>query len=208
MLRVSAELLVDEVSGSFGYPVIDEWDGGVGRGSDLEFVLVRIGILSGHAAPEWWNRQTRGIQNPVPVMGVWVQVPPPVLTVKGLTSNWRESFFAFLEPRLPSMREIQSELLWTGNARDARDARGLIGGGIAAVIDLAYEELPAQLPRQLVYCRFPIVDGAGNDPSLLRLALLTTVELLRSGTPAIVACSAGMSRSPAIAICALAVHVD
>lgn len=158
--------------------------------------------------PEWWNRQTRGIQNPVPVMGVWVQVPPPVLTVKGLTSNRRESFFAFLEPRLPSMREIQSELLWTGNARDARDARGLIDGGISAIVDLAYEELPAQLPRQLVYCRFPIVDGAGNDPLLLRLALLTTVELLRSGTPAIVACSAGMSRSPMIAICALAVHVD
>lgn len=100
------------------------------------------------------------------------------------------------------MREIQSELLWTGNAR------GLFDAGIAAVIDLAYEESPAQLPRQLVYCRIPIVDGRGNDPSLLRLALLTTVELLRSGTPAIVACSAGMSRSPTIAICALAVHLD
>ncbi|MFT4559735.1 MAG: hypothetical protein ACI92S_005128 [Planctomycetaceae bacterium] len=106
------------------------------------------------------------------------------------------------------MREIQSELLWTGNARDARDVRGLFDGGIAAVIDLAYEELPAQLPRQLVYCRFPIVDGPGNDPSLLRVALLTTVELLNSGTPAIVACSAGISRSPTIAICALAVHLD
>ena len=106
------------------------------------------------------------------------------------------------------MREIQSELLWTGNARDARDARGLFDVGIAAVIDLAFEESPAQLPRQLVYCRFPIVDGAGNDPSLLRLALLTTVELLNSGTPAIVACSAGMSRSPTVAICALAVHLD
>ena len=106
------------------------------------------------------------------------------------------------------MREIQSELLWTGNACEARDARGLFDTGIAAVIDLAYEERPAQLPRQLVYCRFPIVDGPGNDPFLLRLALLTTVELLRSETPGIVACSAGMSRSPTIAICALAVHLD
>ncbi len=106
------------------------------------------------------------------------------------------------------MREIQSGLLWTGNAREARDARGLFDRGIATVLDLAYEESPARLPRQLVYCRFPIVDGPGNDPALLRLALLTTVEVLNSGTPAIVACSAGMSRSPTIAICALAVHLD
>jgi protein-tyrosine phosphatase len=106
------------------------------------------------------------------------------------------------------MYEIQSALLWTGNARDARDAGGLFEGGISAVVDLAYEEPPAQLPRQLVYCRFPIVDGAGNDPVLLRLALSTTVELLRSETRALVACSAGMSRSPTIAICALAVHLD
>jgi protein-tyrosine phosphatase len=106
------------------------------------------------------------------------------------------------------MREMQSGMLWTGNAREARDVQELFDAGIAAVVDLAYEESPAQLPRQLVYCRIPIVDGAGNDPSLLRLALLNTVELLKSGTPTLVACSAGMSRSPTIAICALAVYLD
>lgn len=105
------------------------------------------------------------------------------------------------------MREIQANLLWTGNARDARDGLSLFDSGISAVVDLAYEEPPAQLPRQLVYCRFPIVDGAGNDPSLLKLALSTTVELLRSGTSTMVACSAGMSRSPTVAVCALAVHL-
>ena len=106
------------------------------------------------------------------------------------------------------MRKIHSELLWTGNARDARTPQELFATGISAVVDLAYEESPAELPRQMVYCRFPIVDGAGNDPSLLRLALLTTVELLKSRTPAIVACSAGMSRSPTVAICALALHLN
>ena len=30
-------------------------------------------------SPEWRNWQTRWIQNPVPVEGVWVRVPPPVL---------------------------------------------------------------------------------------------------------------------------------
>jgi protein-tyrosine phosphatase len=105
------------------------------------------------------------------------------------------------------MRQIHNELLWTGNARDARDVQSMFDSGISAVVDLAYEELPAQLPRQLVYCRFPIVDGAGNDPALLRLALSTTVELLRAETRTLVACSAGMSRSPTIAICAVAVHL-
>lgn len=105
------------------------------------------------------------------------------------------------------MKEIHPPILWTGNAREARDVQNLFDAGISAVVDLAYEESPAQLPRQLVYCRFPTVDGAGNDPSLLKLALSTTVELLRSGTPAMVACSAGMSRSPTVAVCALAVHL-
>lgn len=106
------------------------------------------------------------------------------------------------------MRELQVSHLWTGNAREARDAKTLFDVGISAVVDLAYEEPPAQLPRQLVYCRFPIVDGVGNDRALLRLALSTSVELLLAETRTLVACSAGMSRSPTIAICALAVHLD
>ena len=106
------------------------------------------------------------------------------------------------------MREIGVDRLWTANAREARDAAGLYAAGISAVVDLACEEPPALLPRQLMYCRFPIVDGAGNDSTLLRLVLLTTVELLRCKVRTVVACSAGMSRSPIIAMGALAVHLD
>tara|TARA_R110002072_G_scaffold302999_2_gene491064 strand:- start:12913 stop:13386 length:474 start_codon:yes stop_codon:yes gene_type:complete len=106
------------------------------------------------------------------------------------------------------MREIYANQLWTANAREARDAAGLFAAEIPTVVDLAYEESPALLPRQMAYCRFPVVDGAGNDPSLLRLALLTTVELLRCEVRTVVACSAGMSRSPTIAIGALAVYLD
>lgn len=106
------------------------------------------------------------------------------------------------------MREIHNGLLWTGNARDIREPRELFNAEIAAVVDLAYEEASAQLPRQFVYCRFPITDGAGNNPDLLRIALQTTVELLRSRTKTIVACSAGLSRSPTVATCALAVYLN
>jgi hypothetical protein len=50
-----------------------------------------------------------------------------------------------------------------------------------------------------VYLRFPLLDGAGNPPWLLRLAVEAVVSLLRAGVPALVFCSAGMSRTPAIA---------
>ena len=104
------------------------------------------------------------------------------------------------------MHEIQKDLLWTGNAGDLREPRPLFAAGIEAVIDLALEEQPARLPRLLVYCRFPIVDGGGNNPELLRLAVQTTVDLLASGIRTLVACSAGLSRSPTIATFALAAH--
>jgi protein-tyrosine phosphatase len=105
------------------------------------------------------------------------------------------------------MHEIHSNLLWTGNAFDVREPRALFDAEIAAVVDLAIEESPSQLPRQLIYCRFPIVDGEGNARALLLLAVQTTVDLLASGTRTIVACSAGLSRSPTIATFALAAHL-
>lgn len=76
--------------------------------------------------------------------------------------------------------------------------------GVAAVVDLALNELPAQVPRELSYQRFPLVDGAGNPPWLLRAAVDAVAGLVRSGTPTLVFCAAGMCRSPAIAAAALA----
>lgn len=64
------------------------------------------------------------------------------------------------------------------------------------------------MPRQLVYCRFPLNDGGGNDPNLLLQTVQTVVDLLAAGTPTIVDCLAGMSRSPTIAAFALVAHLD
>src|SRR5262249_26770590 len=75
----------------------------------------------------------------------------------------------------------------------------------APLIDLALEEPPVPLTRELVYCRFPLLDGAGNSPWLLRAALDTTAALLASRVPTLVFCGAGMSRSPAVAAAALAI---
>lgn len=106
------------------------------------------------------------------------------------------------------MHEIHPNRLWLGHALDIREPRPLFDAGITAVVDVALEEPPAQLPRQLIYCRFPLNDGGGNEPSILLQAIQTVVDLLSSGTRTLVACSAGMSRSPTIAAFSLAAHLS
>ena len=103
------------------------------------------------------------------------------------------------------MRRIGNRALWIGPALNAAGLQTIHDHGIEAVVDLAINEPIPQLTRELIYCRFPIVDGSGNRPELLRMAVMTTADLIRSGTPTLVFCSAGMSRSPAIASAALAV---
>ncbi len=103
-----------------------------------------------------------------------------------------------------ALRRVLDLPLWVGTARDARDLRGIHEAGIEAVIDLAMDEPPVQPTRELVYLRFPLVDGGGNPEWLLRLAVEAVSGLLKAVVPTLVACSAGASRSPAIAALALA----
>ena len=103
------------------------------------------------------------------------------------------------------MRQVTSERLWIGNAMDVRDPVRLFDTGVEAIVDLAYEEPPSVLPRGLVYCRFPLVDGAGNRPQLLAAAVGTIVALLRRQVPTLVGCGAGMSRAPAVVAAALGI---
>ena len=105
------------------------------------------------------------------------------------------------------MHELHPNLLWLGHAFDVREPRPLFDAGISAVVDVAYEESPATLPRQLIYLRIPLNDGGGNEPSTLRLAVQIVVDLMHSNTRTIVACSAGMSRSPTIAAYSLACYL-
>jgi protein-tyrosine phosphatase len=102
------------------------------------------------------------------------------------------------------MREIIPDILWIGNAGDTDNLRELHDRNIAAVVDLAYEEPPKQLTRDLISVRIPLVDGDGNDSAQVRLAISIVRKLLDAGTPTLVVCGAGMSRSPAIAAAAIA----
>ncbi|MBX7072203.1 MAG: dual specificity protein phosphatase family protein [Pirellulales bacterium] len=88
--------------------------------------------------------------------------------------------------------------LWIGNAADARDVRRVVDLGIMAVLHLAMEDPPVGYPRDIVYCRFPLIDGVGNRPEVVRAAVGTLRNLIEVDAPTLVACSGGVSRAPAI----------
>jgi protein-tyrosine phosphatase len=102
------------------------------------------------------------------------------------------------------VRKIAGFPLWLGHAGDVRDLAKLMEAGISAVVCVVANEPPLALSRELVYCRFPLVDGGGNPGWLLKAAVETVAALLRSGSPTLLHCSAGISRSPAIGAAAIA----
>jgi hypothetical protein len=103
------------------------------------------------------------------------------------------------------MREIVPGTLWLGNSADARDLDRVLDAGILAMVDLAAEEPMPDLPRGMVYCRFPIVDGGQPSQPILRTAIETVASLFTKGIPTLVFCGAGMSRSPAVVAAALSI---
>jgi protein-tyrosine phosphatase len=96
------------------------------------------------------------------------------------------------------MRRVEGFPLWIGTARDARDLRLVLDAEIEAIVDLAMEEPPVHPTRELVYLRFPITDDGENSELRLRMAMRAIEELVGDMVPTLVACSAGMSRSPAL----------
>ena len=101
------------------------------------------------------------------------------------------------------MNQVERRLIGIGHAADGRDWSGLFDRGIRAIVQLAIEEPPIQPPREVILYRFPLVDGEGNDPALLRLAIESVAALIRAKLPALVCCGGGMSRSPAIVAAAV-----
>ena len=102
--------------------------------------------------------------------------------------------------------QISPYSLWVGHGGEvAGRPSGLYDHGIEAVVQLAAEELPLSTPRELLYHRFPLLDGSGNRPEVLMLAVGTVATLLRLRVPTLVCCGMGLSRSPAVASVALAI---
>ncbi len=101
------------------------------------------------------------------------------------------------------IRATHHNLLFIGDAINARDLRQLYDQEIAAVVDIAANEEPAQLGRDHIYCRYPLHDDGSNCPQLVRVSIDCVRSLILSDLRTLVACSAGMSRSPVIASAAI-----
>ena len=103
------------------------------------------------------------------------------------------------------MNQILPHPLWVGHAGDGRDVNALVDAGIELVVQLAIDEPPPMLPRELKFCRIPLHDGSENDPHDLQFAVDVIAGALARQVATLVCCSAGASRSPAVAACALSV---
>jgi hypothetical protein len=101
------------------------------------------------------------------------------------------------------MRQVPGHGLWLGHVGEARDLHPVLSAGIAALVDLAGNEPPVLVTRDLAYCRFPLHDGGGNPGWVVRAAVEAVAGFVRAGVPTLVFCSAGMSRGPAVAAGAL-----
>ena len=102
------------------------------------------------------------------------------------------------------MVRISPHQIWIGHGGEGYDFIHILEYGIEAVVELAFEEEPWPTRRELIACRFPLIDGTGNKPELLALAVRTVAALVASNVPTLVCCGSGLSRAPAVAAAALA----
>jgi protein-tyrosine phosphatase len=93
--------------------------------------------------------------------------------------------------------------LFVGTAADATDDSTLETHGVTTIVSLTHETL--QSTRQGIDIRsIPLIDGPQHSREQFRNAVEATVAALETEGGVLVHCSAGASRSPAVAGTALA----
>jgi hypothetical protein len=102
------------------------------------------------------------------------------------------------------MNKIEPYPVWIGHGGEAHDFRHLFDLGIEAVVELAVEEPSFPPRRDMIACRFPLIDGVGNPSHVVALAVRTVAALITAKVPVLVCCGGGMSRAPAVVAAALA----
>jgi protein-tyrosine phosphatase len=96
-----------------------------------------------------------------------------------------------------------TDRLFVGTFADAESTVRLRNCSVDAVVSLTYH-IPC-VPEVSV-TRIPMVDGPQNDVQTFEQAVIETLKRLDKGDRVLVHCSAGASRSPAVAATALALH--
>ncbi len=102
------------------------------------------------------------------------------------------------------IREAYYGLPLIGDGISARDLKLVYDHNVVAIVDIAADEPPAKLGRDIIYCRFPIHDDDSNEDVLVSAAIECLHLLLVRRYRTLVACSGGMSRAPVIGASALA----
>jgi len=90
-------------------------------------------------------------------------------------------------------------VLYIGSILDSRNEAMLAAMGIRTIVDLALGESPNMPAGDMVYLRYPLGGGSGNESWVLSGALLTTAHLIRNRVPTLIHCQVGRNRSAAIA---------
>ncbi|MGF1578679.1 MAG: protein phosphatase [Gemmataceae bacterium] len=101
------------------------------------------------------------------------------------------------------VNHIPDTTLWIGNVGDVWNLSRIYSEEISVLFDLALNEPIPTLGRELIYCRFPLVDNQNNEVDVIEMAISALTMSLRKEKRTLVYCSNGASRSPVVASAAL-----
>jgi atypical dual specificity phosphatase len=105
------------------------------------------------------------------------------------------------------MDEVAKDL-FVGTAEDASDASTLRDHDIAVIVSLTHTGPVGDVPAEVTLVDVPMMDGPQNSPNAFETAVGEVLSRLDAGDVTLVHCSAGASRSPAVAGTALALHTN
>jgi protein-tyrosine phosphatase len=96
--------------------------------------------------------------------------------------------------------------LFVGTVEDAGNKALIREYSIATVISLTHSEPDGGFPSDLTIKNVPMIDGPRNDQQRFAQGVTNVLSCLETGDNILVHCSAGASRSPAVAATALALY--
>lgn len=98
--------------------------------------------------------------------------------------------------------------LFVGTVGDAGDEALLCEYDVEAIVSLTHEGPDGGFPSDPTVVRLPMKDGPRNDRQVFGRAVSRVLARLKADDTVLVHCSAGASRSPAVAATALALYDD
>lgn len=96
--------------------------------------------------------------------------------------------------------------LFVGTVEDAGDKALIREHSISVIVSLTHSKPDDGFPSDLTVENVPMRDGPRNDQQRFGRAVTYVLSCLKTGDSLLVHCSAGASRSPAVAATALALY--